>query len=139
MPTSPGGISSDIVFVLLGLNCLAHKVGLIINCNSILHAMVSPGNFGPHLLTLLSLFPSIALGSQVCTLYTYLSARNTLYRSGSLGAEDLFFILCFLSMCICRGGGTCAHEYRQQQRADQGNRQKIPWSPREQPDIGAQN
>lgn len=57
--------------------------------------MVSPGNFSPHPLTLLSFFPSIALGSQVCTLYTYLSARNTLYRTGSLGVEDLFFYFIF--------------------------------------------
>lgn len=69
-PKNPGtsahfssGISSAIVFVLLGLNCLSHKTGLIIP--STLHARVSHGNFSLHLDS--SQLPSQhALGSRVC-------------------------------------------------------------------------
>lgn len=82
------GISSDIVFVLLGFNCLTHKLGLII-------ATVSSMPWSPwetsHTPLLFSAsFPALswALRCALCTPTCLLETPST--GVGALGVEDLF-------------------------------------------------
>lgn len=99
---SGGGISSDVVFVLLGLNCLTHKVSSIIPTASSMPW--SPRETSAHTLLLFSVsFPALpwALRCALCTPTCLLETPST--GVGALELKIYFFIL-FLSMCICEGG-----------------------------------
>lgn len=95
-------MSSDVVFVLLGLNCLTHKVSSIIPTASSMPW--SPRETSAHTLLLFSVsFPALpwALRCALCTPTCLLETPST--GVGALELKIYFFIL-FLSMCICEGG-----------------------------------